>query len=141
MEVGEHAFLKVSPWKGMMRFGTKGKLSPRFVGPFQILRRVGAVAYELALPPALGHIHNVFHISMLRPYKPDFNRAIDYQPIEINQDLTYVEVPVAIVDRRIKKLRNKEITLVKVIWRNHDVEEATWELESDMEKYPQLFHM
>ena len=105
--MGEHAFLKVSPSKGMMRFGTKGKLSPRFMGPFQILKKVGAVAYELALPPALAHIHNVFHISMLCPYKSDFNRAIDYQPIEINQDLTYVEVPMAIVNCRIKKLRNK----------------------------------
>ena len=72
------------------------------MGPFQSWRRVGAVAHEL------GHNHNVYHIAMLRPYKPDFNRAIDFQPIEVNQDLTYVEVPMVIVDRRIKKLRDKE---------------------------------
>jgi hypothetical protein len=123
-----------------MRFGKKGKLSPRFIGPFQILRKVGTVAYELALPPALEHIHNVFHISVLRPYRPDFKQVIDYQPIEIQDDLTYIETPVQIVGRQVKILRNKEIPTVKVIWRNHHVEEATWELESEMkQKYPHLF--
>ena len=72
-EIGEHIFLKVSPWKGKIRFGMKGKLSPRFIGSFEILRRVGEVAYILALPSELEHIHNVFHVSVLRPYKKDIS--------------------------------------------------------------------
>ena len=77
---GDLVLLKVSPWKGVMRFGKKGKLSPRFIGPFEILKRVGKVAYELALPPNLQHIHNVFHVSMLRKYHPDVSHVIEYEP-------------------------------------------------------------
>jgi hypothetical protein len=139
-EEGELVLLKVSPWKGVTRFGKKGKLSPRYVGPFEILRRVGQVAYELALPPDLSHIHNVFHVSMLKRYQADASHVMDYQPIEIQPDLSYVEQPVAIQDRMDRKLRNKTVRLVKVLWRNPKVEESTWELESEMlEKYPHLF--
>ena len=81
--VGDYALLKVSPLKGVMRFGRKGKLSPRYIGPFEVLKKVGAVAYELALPPELHYIHNVFHVSVLRLYKPDIQQTIDYQPIEL----------------------------------------------------------
>lgn len=139
-EEGEQVLLKVSPWKGVTRFGKKGKLSPRFVGPFEILRRVGKVAYELALPPHMSHIHNVFHVSMLKRYNPDLSHVIDYEPIELQLDLSYIEQPVAIQDRMDRKLRNKTVKLVKVLWRNPRVEESTWELESEMlEKYPHLF--
>ena len=132
--------MKVSPWKGVMRFGKKGKLSPRFIGPFEILKQVGVVAYQLALPPDLQYIHDVFHISVLRPYQFDRKHVIDYDPIEIRPDLTYEEQPVEIVDRKVQELRKKKIDLVKVIWRNHKVEEATWELEEEMrKKYPYLF--
>ena len=75
--------LKVSPWKGLTRFGKKGKLSPRFVGPFEVLKPVGKVAYELALPPHMHHIYNVFHVSMLKKYNPDTKHVIVYEPIEI----------------------------------------------------------
>ena len=137
---GEQVLLKVSPWKGLVRFGKKGKLSPRFVGPFEILKRVGKVAYELALPPHMQHIHNVFHISMLKKYYPDSNHVIEYEPIEIQPDLSYVEQPVKIIDRQEKILRNKTVVLVQVLWRNPKVEESTWELENEMlEKYPYLF--
>ena len=139
-EIGELVLLKVSPWKGLTRFGKKGKLSPRYIGPFEILRQVGKVAYELALPPHMQHVHNVFHMSMLKKYHLDSNHVIEYEPVEIQSDLSYVERPVEILDRREKMLRNKSIALVRVLWRNPKVEESTWELESDMlEKYPQLF--
>ena len=139
-EPGEKVLLKVSPWKGLSRFGKKGKLSPRYIGPFEILKKVGRVAYELALPPQMQHIHNVFHISMLRKYNADASHVIEYEPLEIQPDLSYVEQPVEILDRKEKALRNKIVPLVKVLWRNPRVEEATWELESEMlNKYPHLF--
>ena len=139
-EVGSFVFLKVSPWKGKIRFGKKGKLSPRFIGPFEILKRVGEVAYKVALPPELEHIHNVFHISVLRPYKPDYRHVISYEPIQVEKNLTYEETPIQILDRKEQTLRNKVISSVKVVWRNHDTEEATWELEDKMRRdYPHLF--
>ena len=126
--------------KGVMRFGKKGKLSPRYVGPFEILERVGAVAYRLALPPEFPNVHPVFHVSMLRKYLPDPSHVIQPQVVQLSEDLTYEEKPLAIVDRQIKKLRSKELASVKVIWQNHSGEEATWESEEAMRaKYPQLF--
>ena len=123
-----------------MRFGKKGKLSPRYIGPFEILEKVGLVAYRLALPPELSSIHLVFHVSMLRKYLYDPSHIIKYQEVKVNDDLDYEEIPIAILDRQVKKLRSKEIILVKVLWRNHAKEEATWEAESEMrEKHPHLF--
>ncbi|KAL5805446.1 hypothetical protein ACOSQ4_028179 [Xanthoceras sorbifolium] len=140
-DVGEKVFLKVSPWKKVLRFGRKGKLSPRFIGPYEIIERVGPVAYRLALPPELEKIHNVFHVSMLRRYRSDPSHRIPAESIEIRPDLTYEEEPVQILDREIKELRNKRVPLVKVLWRNHKVEEATWESEETIrQQYPQLFH-
>ena len=139
-EVGDLVFLKVSPRKGLMRFGKKGKLSPRYIGPFEILRRIGKLAYELVLPPNLQQVHNVFHVSMLRKYNPDARHIVEYEHVDIQPDLTYVEQPVRIIDQKEQVLRNKVIKLVRVLWQNHNVEESTWELESAMlEKYPQLF--
>ena len=82
---GEHVLLKISPWKGLTRFGNKGKLKPRYVGPFEILKKVGKVAYELALPPHMQHIHNVFHVSMLKRYNPDSRHVIEYEPSSMNR--------------------------------------------------------
>ena len=139
-ETGDLVLLKVSPWKGVLRFGKKGKLSPRFIGPFEILKRVGKVAYELALPPNLQHIHNVFHVSMLRRYHSDVSHIIEYETVEIQPDLSYEEKPVEILDRKEQVLRNKNISLVRVLWKNQQIEESTWELETKMrEKYPYLF--
>ncbi|KAL8100056.1 hypothetical protein AgCh_032353 [Apium graveolens] len=139
-EEGNLVLLKVSPWKGLTRFGKKGKLSPRYVGPFEILKRVGKVAYELALPPHMEHIHNVFHVSMLKNYNPHSRHVIEYEPIELKADLSYVESPIEILEEREKVLRNRVLKLVRVLWRNPKVEELTWELESDMkEKYTHLF--
>ncbi|KAL4028569.1 hypothetical protein IC575_011766 [Cucumis melo] len=139
-EVGDKVFLKVAPMRGVVRFERRGKLSPRFVGPFEILERIGPVAYRLALPPSLSTVHDVFHVSMLRKYVPDPSHVVDYEPLEIDENLSYTEQPVEVLAREVKTLRNKEIPLVKVLWRNHRVEEATWEREDDMKsRYPELF--
>ena len=138
--MGDYVFLRVSPWKGVRRFGKKGKLSPKFVGPFEILERIGQVAYRLALPPALSAVHNVFHVSALRRYVSDERHVLSYEDLELEPDLSFEEQPVQILDQKDKVLRNKTIPLVKVLWRNSKVEEATWELESDMRgQYPELF--
>ena len=139
-QVGDAVFLKVAPLKGVMRFGKKGKLSPRYVGPFEIIERIGKVAYRLALSPELSSVHNVFHVSMLKKYVSDPSHVITQEPIEVHEDLTYEEKPVKILDRQDKRLRNKVIPLVKVLWKNHKIEEATWEREDDMRvQYPELF--
>ncbi|CAN6712631.1 unnamed protein product [Malus baccata var. baccata] len=140
-DVGDWVFLKLSPWRGVVQFGKRGKLSPRYIGPYVITERVGEVAYQLELPPELSKVHNVFHVSKLRHYISDPSHVIPPQPLEINQDLTYDEEPVTILDWKDKVLRNKTVSLVKVLWRNHSVEEATWETEDRMgEMYPRLFY-
>ena len=139
-QVGDHVFLRVSPMRGVKRFGVKGKLSPRFIGPFEVLDRIGEVAYRLAMPPSLSAVHNVFHVSMLRKYVSDPSHVLSYENLELDEDLSYEEKPVQILDRKEKVLRTKTIALVKVLWRNSKTEEATWELESDMrERFPELF--
>ena len=125
----------------MVRFGKKGKLSPRYIGPYQITERVSEVAYRLELPLELAKVHDVFHVSMLRHYVSDPSNVIPLQPLEINPDLTYEEEPVTILNWKDKVLRNKTVRLVKVLWRNHSVEEATWETEDRIrEMYPRLFY-
>ena len=126
--------------KGVMRFGKTNKLSPRFVGPFEILEKIGSVAYQVALPPTLSKIHNVFHISNLRKYVPDCKHVIEYEPLQIQENLSYEEIPIKILDRKEQVLRTKTIPIVKVLWRNHSTEEATWEAEEEMrQKYQNLF--
>ena len=104
------------------------------------MNSVGKVAYELALPPQYQDVHNVFHVSLLKMYNPDANHLIESEPVEIQADLSYEEQPVQILDRQERNLRKKSVSLVKVLWENPKVEEATWELESEMRnQYPQLF--
>ena len=137
---GDFVLLKVSPRKGVVRFGVKGKLAPRYVGPFPIVQRVGVVAYRLALPPELSHVHDVFHVSMLRKCQPEPEAVVQWFDVPIQYDASYEEAPVQILDRKMKSLRHREIPLVKVLWQHHGVEEATWELETTMqERYPHLF--
>ncbi|XP_027184075.1 uncharacterized protein LOC113782381 [Coffea eugenioides] len=120
--------------------GRGKKLQPRFVGPCTILQRVGQVAYRLKLPPSLSRIHDVFHVSMLKKYYPDPTHIVQPEEIEIDEALTDEERPVRVLDRKVRELRSKQIPLVKILWKNHGVEEATWEMEDDMEKkYPELF--
>ncbi|KAJ9544943.1 hypothetical protein OSB04_024650 [Centaurea solstitialis] len=140
-QVGDQVTLKVSPWKGVIHFGKKGKLSPRYIGPFRITERIGAVAYKLDLPVELGGVHDTFHVSNLRKCLADPETAIPLQDIEVDQKLNFVEEPVAVTDCKILKLRNKEISLVKIQWKFHKGQEATWEAESEMRaKYPYLFN-
>jgi hypothetical protein len=139
-EVGDCVFLKVSPMKEVMRFGKKGKLSPIFVRPFEITHKVGRLAYRIALPPDLIGTHDVFHVSMLRKYIANPDVIVEYEPLEIQEGLTYVEEPVKIVDKKEQVLRTKTIPIVKVLWRNHGVEEALWKAEHNMRsRYPHLF--
>ncbi|XP_070025559.1 uncharacterized protein [Nicotiana sylvestris] len=139
-QVDDWVFLKVYPMKGVMRFGKKGKLSPRYVGPYRIAQRIGQVTYRLELPLEMSLVHPVFHVSMLKKVVGDPSAIVPIETIEVSEDLSYEEVPVAILDRQVRKLRNKEIASVKVLWRSQQVKESTWEAEKEMkEKYPHLF--
>ena len=128
--MGDRVFLKVSPWKGVLKFGRSGKLRPIYIGPYEIIAKVGLVAYRLDLPPELSKVHNVFHVSMLSKYIPAPFHVLRDQPVELKDNLTYKEQPMQIVDRREQILWNKIIPLVKVLWGNHGIKEATWELEA-----------
>ncbi|WMV25057.1 hypothetical protein MTR67_018442 [Solanum verrucosum] len=149
-EVGEFSLLgpevvmrprrKISPMREVMRFGKKGKLSPRYVGPYEILKRVRKVAYELKLPIELAPVHPVFHISMLKKCIGDPVSILPLEGLGVDENLSYEEALVEILDRQVKKLRNKEVASVKILWRNHLVEGTTWEAEADMKsRYPHVF--
>ena len=139
--VDDWVFLIVSPIKGVMRFGKKGKLSPRFIGPYWILRRVGQVAYELELLSGQESIHLAFHVSILRKCVGDPSRVVQVEDVQIIEVLSYEETPVAILDRQVRILKTKEVASVKVLWRNKNREEVTWKAEEDIRsKYPHLFH-
>ena len=117
------------------------RLSPRFIATYEVIQKVGLMAYHLALPPELEKIHNVFHVSMLQRYRSDPSHVVSSETIELRPDLTYEEEPVEILAREVKELWNKKNPLVKVLWRNHKTEEATWESEETMrQQYPQLFN-
>ena len=121
-------------------FGKRGKLSPRFIGPFEILERVGTIAYRLALPPSMLGVHEVFHVSMLRRYTPDPAHVVDWGEIEVDTDGTFEEGPVCIMDSRDKVLRRKTVRLVRVLWQHRGAEESMWEREDTMQaSYPFLF--
>ena len=120
-EVGDHVFLKVMPKRGVVRFSKRGKLSLRFIGPFEMLERIGTVAYRLALPPSMSGVQEVFHVSMLRKYTPDPSHVVDWGQIEVGTDGTFEEGPVCIVDSRDQVLQCKTVRLVRVLWRNYGV--------------------
>lgn len=139
-EVGDYVMLKVSPWKGVLRFRNKGKLGPRFIGPFKILKRVGEVAYVLELPEEMKGIHNTFHVSYLRKCLADVTSVITLDDVEIDPELTSKEEPETILGRKTRQLRNKEIPLVKVQWRHRKGSSIRWEPEERMRnEYPHLF--
>ncbi|KAD5960583.1 hypothetical protein E3N88_12055 [Mikania micrantha] len=126
-QVRDRVLLKVSPWKGVIRFGKRGKLNPRYIGPFEITKRIGHVAYELNLPQELSRVHNVFHVSNLKKCLSDETLAIPLEEIQINEQLHFVEEPVEIMDREIKKLKLSRIPIVKVRWNSRRGPEYTWE--------------
>ena len=128
------------PKREVVRFNKREKLSPRFIGPFEILERVGTVAYRLALPPSMSGVHEVFHVSVLRKYTPDPAHVVDWGQIEVDTDGTFEEGPVRIVDSHDQVLRRKTVRLVLVLWGHYGVEESTWEREDTMwATYPLLF--
>ncbi|XP_073309925.1 uncharacterized protein [Primulina huaijiensis] len=133
-EVGNHVFVKIAPCKGIMRFGRKGKLSPRFIDQFEILDRIGERAYRLALQLDLDRIHNVFNVSMLKKYISNPSHVLRHEPLDLMPNLTYQEVPIQILDRKVKVLRNKESGIIKILWRNWLAKEATWEPEEEMKQ-------
>ncbi|XP_043697886.1 uncharacterized protein LOC122648723 [Telopea speciosissima] len=137
--ISDNVFLKVSPTKGVMHFSKKGKLSPRFIGPFEILTRIGLVVYRLELPPSLDGVHNTFHVSMLQKYVHDPSHVLSQEPPELAADISYKEQPQKILDSNVVHLHNRPIHYVKVKWCNHPEEEASWETEVEMRaKYPFL---
>ena len=138
--MGDLVMLKISPMKGVRRFG-KGKLASKYIGPFQIIDRIGVVSYHLELPDSLADVHNVFHVSMLRKHLQDEEqqRVVDLLKLQLQPDITTKETPVRILAKE-DKLRNRVIPLVKVQWNRRDVEKTSWKREEDMRRdYPQLF--
>ena len=128
------------PKRGVVRFGKRGKLSPRFIGPFEILERIGTIAYRLALPLSMSGVHEAFHVSMLRRYTSDSAHVVDWGQVEIDTDVTFEEGPVCIVDSRDRVLRRKTVRLVGVLWQHCGMEESTWEREDTIRAtYPFLF--
>ncbi|XP_058181230.1 uncharacterized protein LOC131299667 [Rhododendron vialii] len=126
-EEGDHVFLKVSLRRGLSHFGRKGKLSPRYIRPFDIMEKIGEVAYRLALLPRLSGIHDVFHVSMLRKYEPDPLHVLEWSELELEVDESYGEEPICILDSCDQVLRGKTILLVRVLLRSQGSEESTWE--------------
>ncbi|GJS71244.1 hypothetical protein Tco_0704085 [Tanacetum coccineum] len=132
--------LKVSPWKGVVRFGKRGKLSPRYIGPFKILSRFGPEAYKLKLPRELQGVHNTFHYSNLKMCLSDEDLIIPLDEVRINEKLHFIEEPIEIMDREVKQLKQSRIPIVKVRWNSSRGPEYTWEREDQMwKKYPHLF--
>ncbi|GJW57060.1 hypothetical protein Tco_0103791 [Tanacetum coccineum] len=138
--VGEYVLLKVSPWKGVVCFEKKGKLAPRFVGPFEITERISLVAYRLRLPEELNGVHDTFHVSKLKKCLADPTLQVPLDEIKVDAKLNFVEEPVEILEREFKKLKRSRIAIVKVRWNSKRGPEFTWEREDQMKlKYPHLF--
>ncbi|GJT37295.1 putative reverse transcriptase domain-containing protein [Tanacetum coccineum] len=139
-EVGDKVMLKVSPWKGVIRFGKRGKLSPRFVGPFKVIERIGPVAYKLELPDKLHGIHNTFHVSNLKRCFVNDDVVIPLEEVQLDSKLHFIEEPAEIVDREVKRLKQSRIPIIKVRWNSRRGPEFTWEREDFFRsKYPHLF--
>ncbi|KAD4180307.1 hypothetical protein E3N88_28898 [Mikania micrantha] len=139
-QVGDRVMLKVFPWKGVDRFGAKGKLAPRYVGPFEINQHIGPVAYRLRLPNELSGVHDVSYVSNLKRCLADESLIIPLDEIQIDEKLHFVEEHVEIMDREVKRLKRSRIPIVKVWWNSKRGPEFNWEREDHMKtKYPHLF--
>ena len=133
--VGDHVYLRVSPTRGVQRFGVKGKLAPRYVGPYEIIEECGPVAYRLRLPSRLAAIYDVFHISQLKKCVRVPTKFIDQQEILVEPDLSYVEYPLRILDQKERDTRRKVVKMYKIQWSHHIEEEATWETEDYLNRH------
>ncbi|XP_020687873.1 uncharacterized protein LOC110103472 [Dendrobium catenatum] len=130
----------ISPMKGVSRFGQMSKLNPRYVGPFEVLERIGKSAYRLLLSDLMSDVHNMFHVSTLRKWVSDSGKKVSADEVGIQENLAYKEEPELILAYDVRKLRNKQIQMVKVQWKHRTTRETTWEKESDMrQSYPYLF--
>ena len=139
-EIADHVYLRVSPMKGTRRFGIKGKLSPRYVGPFKYVSKRAALAYQLVLPSNFAIMHDVFHVSQLCKCFKMPERTINFEEIDPQEDMSYHEHPVAILEETDRKTRNKSIKFLKVKWSHHSDRETTWEREEHLRsEYPELF--
>ncbi|GKE70985.1 putative reverse transcriptase domain-containing protein [Tanacetum coccineum] len=139
-QIEDKVMLKVSPWKGVIRFGKRGKLNPRYIVPFKIIDKVGTVAYRLELPEQLSRVHSTFHVSNLKKCMSDEPLAIPLYEIQIDDKLYFIDEPVKIKDREVKRLKQSRISIVKVRWNSRRGPEFTWEREDQMQKkYPYLF--
>ncbi|GJW69383.1 hypothetical protein Tco_0123807 [Tanacetum coccineum] len=139
-QVRDHVMLKVSPHKGVIRFEKRGKLNPRYIGPFKILKRAGLVAYKLELPEELRNIHNTFHVSNLKKCLSDESLVIPMKELRLDDKLNFVEELVEIMDREVKQLRQSHIPIIKVRWNSKRGPEFTWEHKDEIcAKYPHLF--
>ncbi|GJS82246.1 putative reverse transcriptase domain-containing protein [Tanacetum coccineum] len=139
-QVGDRVMLKVSPHKGVIRFRKRGKLNPRYIGPFKILERIGLVAYKLELPEELSNVYSTFHVSNLKKCLFDESLVIPIKELRLDDKLNFVEEPVEIMDREVKQLKQSRIPIVKVRWNSKRGPEFTWEREDQIRaKYPHLF--
>ncbi|GKF25092.1 hypothetical protein Tco_0080986 [Tanacetum coccineum] len=139
-QVEDKVMLKVSPWKGVVRFGKRGKLNPRYVRPFKVLGMVGEVAYKLELPEELSRVHNTFHVSNLKKCYAEEPLAVPLDGLHFDDKLQFVEEPVEIMDNEVKRLKRSRIPLIKVRWNSKRGPEFTWECEDQFKKkYPHLF--
>ncbi|GJT82444.1 hypothetical protein Tco_1056786 [Tanacetum coccineum] len=140
LQVRDEVMLKVSPWKGVVRFGKRGKLNPRYVGPFKLLKKVGVVAYKFELPQELSRVHNMFHVSNLKKCYFDDPLVVPLERLQVDDKLHFVEEHVEIMDREVKQLRRSRVPIVKVRWNSRRGPEFTWECEDQFrKKYPHLF--
>ncbi|GKA23050.1 putative reverse transcriptase domain-containing protein [Tanacetum coccineum] len=139
-QVGDKVMLKVSSWKGVIRFGKREKPNPRYIGPFKILAKVGTIAYRLELPEKLSRVQSTFHVSNLKKCLSDEPLAIPLDEIHVDDKLNFIEEPIEIIDLEVKHLRQSRIPIVKVHWNSRRGPEYTWERKDQMQKkYPHLF--
>ncbi|XP_057518005.1 uncharacterized protein LOC130798926 [Amaranthus tricolor] len=138
--VEDYVLLRVSPMKEVMGFGKKGKLSPKFIGPYEVTKKVGKVSYRLELPNELGKIHDMFYISQWKRYVSDKSHVLNPEPLDLDENFSYEEKPIEILDSMVRSMRRKDIKMVKVLWSNQRTQKALWETEDSMrDKYRHLF--